>query len=1774
MNNNRQLLYESEESLIYLEEKEGKKTIRKILRSDAPEPDLVVRFNNEYEFTKDLQIPGIRKALALQKDHDHLAIVFEYIDGITLDEAFIGKDRPLTEILNAFIQIADTLGKLHLKGIIHKDINGRNILWIEKEKQPLIIDFGISNRLDLVSNNLGNPDKIKGTLTHMSPEQTGRVNRKIDSRSDLYSLGVTMYQILTGKLPFESNDSLELVHFHIAKSVPLAHLENKKVPPVISAIIAKLMAKNAEDRYQSAFGLKHDLVQCVEQLAKSEKIKEFKIGMQDFSGKFQIPQKLYGRDEEVKTLLKAFERVGKGSTELFLVAGYSGVGKSVLISELYKPITEHRGYFVGGKFDQYQRNIPYYAIIHAFTEFCQLILTEKKESLDQWRKIISESVGENGRVLTDLIPELENVIGTQPEIVKLESQEALNRFNIVFQNFIKTISKPEHPFVLFIDDLQWADVGSLNLIKSLVTDTRNPYLLVIGAYRSNEVNAGHPLLAMIDDAAKDKAVINTIELKPLLEEHLFQIIKESLLVDDDAAHQLTQIVFSKTLGNAFFTIEFLKSLNQLGLVRYNFDQRKWEVNFEAIKKKGITNNVVELLVSKIKVLPAATQNVLKLASCIGGLFDLRILSVINNKTIKETLAQLWIAVEEGLLVPVGEKYQYVDFIEDNSDYKIEMEFPHDRIQQAAYSLMNEGDHAQIHLEIGRLLLKHRDADDETIFDIVNHCNEGVKLIKSEKEKSQLAKLNLKAALQARDSSAYGSALNYVLVSKELAGDEVWKKDYPFALKLNKAAAEIEYLNGNFETSENLIHVCLEKANTPAEKSDIYFMLMQNQSNRTKYYEAIDSARQGLKLLDFVFPQKDDCPALIPAEMGKVIGYFMEHGVDSVFKKPGMSDQRLLSVMNILDNLSPPTYVTGETNMWILHVLLKVNLTIEHGLSPQGGYSFSELGIIFFIMGNYEFAYPAALMSKRIVEKFRKQSPRHLCRAGHLFTNYNTPWVKHINETFKLNPEYYQISLDSGELIYAGYTGFYPIYNSYFWGKEPLPGLLSRLPDALEFTQKIHHDLAHDSLRALQLVMSNLAGITATASDFDLPEKSGADLLAYCKEVNDGYGITMFHLYKAQAYYLYGNLADALYCLQVVAGLAGVLAGNATSHSTFNMLYSLTLIGLMDKAGEHNADQLKQIDDFQLQLKTWSDQNPSNFEHKYFLVAAEIDRLKGNTLPAIENYRKAIASADKFEFERETALIHHKAGEFWIKQGNTLYAQPHLERSRYLYEKLGYLRIVKLLEEKHQLLLSATSRFSATHEHTGTYQLKSNTDDIAEFDMLSVMKASHALSEEIKLDRLIEKMLRIVIENAGGQRAVLMLQNSGKWKVEADFNIEQNTGMHYESKDLDSVKDLPVSVINYVIRTQAEVLSDQKSINKIFDRDDYFKNRKPSSFLCLPLNYKGETNGILYVEHKTSTDTFNAERLNVLHMLTGQMAVSLENAGLYSKQFELIQAYQRFVPLDFISALGHQSILQVKLGDHIKEDMTVMFCDIRSYSSMSEGMSTEENFNFINAYLKRVGPVIQKNNGFINHYYGDGFIALFKNTPENALHAAMEIIEAIALYNKERIARGNVPIALGFGIHTGPIMMGIIGDDQRNDANVISDAVNTSSRLEGLTKIFGASILMSDKTLERIEHPELFKFRYLGRIKVKGKEDVMAVHEMFSADEAALMEKKEKTLDNFNQGLKDYFEKHFAEAALSLKKVLDENPQDKAARRYLQNAARFMVEGVLNDWDGVEQMTEK
>ncbi len=1771
------LLYEGANSLIYrLPPGEyGSPAILKILKADYPPPERIAQFNNEFELTKDLAAAGIRKALKRDKVDGRHGLVLEYVEAQTLREAFAEGALPLATFLDVAIKIAEALQQIHDAGIVHKDVNPGNILVNIETGAVKVIDFGISSRVELHTHHLGNPARLEGTLAYISPEQTGRMNRVVDYRTDFYSLGVTFYEMLTGELPFLSTDPMDLVHSHIARSPERVHKVREDLPEILGSIVGRLMAKDADDRYQSAFGLKADLEECRRQWKQGQKVVTFALGAKDVAARFQIPQKLYGRQGETAELLEAFDRVACGGMEMVLVRGYSGVGKSALVSEIHKPVTLKRGYFVDGKYDQYKRNIPYSAIGQALGDFCGHLLAESEDTLAGWRKRIQHAVGDNGQLLVDIVPALELVLGEQPPAAKLPPPETLARFLLVFQRFIATISREEHPLVLFLDDLQWADSASLNLIKALLTDEENRHLLLVGAYRDNEVEPGHPLTVTLDESRQEGAAVSFIDLQPLTLDHLSELLRDATHGDD--VRDLAELVEVKTGGNAFFAHQFLKALHEQQLLTFDPAERTWTADVARIRESGMTDNVVELMAGKIRALPPDVQEVLRLASCVGNTFDLRTLGLVCEKGAPPTAAALWQLVGEGLVVPLDDNYKLLPVVDPaGADFNVVLRFLHDRVQQAAYSLIPSDETPATHLRIGRLLLDNAADLQESVFDVVTHLNKGRELITSPDEKVLLAGLNLKAGQKAKESTANQAAVDHAAVALSLLSPEDWGRNSRLAFDAHLLGAEAHYLTGDFARAEELIHECLQRADDPCDKADVYYLLMLRQTMSSQYAEAIESARKALASLDFELPHSD-LSACIAEEMGWLLQHFTAHGLESLYESPDMEARDKLATMKILDNLSAPTYVSGQTELWILHVLLKVRLSIEQGNCPETAYAFSELGLIFCILGPPQHAYPAGELSRRLAEKFKDVSLRHKARSLHLIANYITPWFKPFRDTEGTNTESYQTSLESGELIFAGYTVFHPFYNWFSTGATSLPGLLEKIPGSLAFSRKIRHDLAYNSLRGMELLIANLQGHTADREEFASDGVDEASFLKTCNDDRDFYSIALFHVFKAKVLYVYGALDQALESFRKTIDLTGPLSGHAAALGTRNASHSLILLGLCEDAEPVvRQDHLDEVERNQEQLRAWAANCPENFAHKYLLVEAETARILGKKDEALRLYNESIQSARENEFVHEEALANELAARHWLAEGNSIYARAHLLEARYGYQRWGATRKVEQLDADHPLLLGGAERkgsaLATTVTSTSTTTTGSSTAET--LDVVTVVKAAQALSGEMVLARLLEKMMRIVMESAGAQKAALLLEKDGHWCVEAEGSLDGDHVEVLQSVRLEDSTTLPASVLNYSVRTKREMLCDDPAEEGTFSRDPYLRRTRPKSVLAMPLVHQGGLGGVLYLENDLAAGAFMPSRVELLRLLSSQMAVSIANARLYESVSELSEAYRRFVPHEFLRTLGHESILSVKLGDQIRQEMTVLFSDIRSYTTLSEGMTPEENFNFINAYLKRVGPAIKRNGGFINQYYGDGIMAIFPSRPEDALRGALDALKKLAAYNGDRERKGRQPIHMGVGLHTGKLMLGVIGDEERHDTGVISDAVNTAARVEGLTKMYGASIILSEDCFLGIPDIESYGHRFLGRVQVKGRAKALAVYEFYDGEPAEIVALKQQTKGLLAEALDDYFARRFPEAAVSLKKVLEAFPDDKTARRYLENAARFMVQGVDDDWSGVEKMTEK
>ena len=1482
-------IYESANSFIYrgLRRTDNLPVILKALKEDYPNPEELTRYRQEFEIAKDLNLEGVLKAYAIEKYQNTLVIILEDFGGESLkavmhtEEKWGGRNISLSNFLKLAIQIADSLGHIHAANIIHKDINPANIVWNQETKQIKIIDFGIATVLPRENLMLKNPSLLEGTLAYISPEQTGRMNRALDYRTDLYSLGVTFYELLTGKIPFESDNPLKLVHCHIAKIPTPVQDTNSDVPPIISDIVMKLMSKNVEDRYQSAFGVKADLEKCLENLFNLKNIGglDFELAQNDFSGRFQIPQKLYGRESEIDTLLQAFERVAnppfaKGKSELILIAGYSGVGKTALVHEVHKPMTEKCGCFASGKFDQLGRNIPYSALTQAFNAFCNYRLTDRPEQLKQWREKILSAVGNNGQVLIEVIPKLELVIGPQPAAAEVGPTEAQNRFNLVFQNFFRTISQAEHPLILFIDDLQWADSASLNLLETLITDTESQYFLIIGAYRDNEVDATHPLMMMVKDLQKAVTTVNTIQLQNLSVTDVHRLISETFKSEPVHVQPLTQLVYEKTQGNAFFTHEFLKSLYKEELLIFDIKEQKWQWALSKISAKDMTDNVVELMASQIGQLPTETQAVLKLAACIGNKFNLNTLSLIYQQAQPDTFSHLWKAIEEGLIEPQDENYKQVENLE-KCETNTHFKFQHDRVQQAAYALIPEMEKSVVHLEIGRLLLANAKTEnlEEQIFEMVNQLNGGLALITAETEKVTLARLNLQAGKKAKSGTAYQAAINYLGLGVPLLGECAWDKHCSLTFELHQEQGECEFLLGHFDRSDQLLALAAEKAQSKFDQAEIYVIKIALLAGQGKYHEAVATMIAALNMFDMNVPTLEQTEAQQQATTAEIALYqeqMKDRHIDDLYHLPLMQDEEMKVCSQII-GIAFDSIVIGIPDRLAFYATKMVNMSIKNGLSV-----YTPVGYAFFAailsggFKDYSGTYQFTALALRLNQK-KLINSRAKTKIYNVYGFFNV-LKEPINICAQNFRETYRIALESGDFSYAGYAMV----------EIPRYILPLSIEDGLKATREtIAYAKKENYLPSLLLgqlyegFLKNLQGFTLSRTNFNYGEFTEEIIInAFEKEASL---IAIYKRYKLQSFSIFEYYEQALPLVHERAlWIAAFGAIDLSLRSDYYLHAGITCAALYSTASEKDKlAYLEILDECLTENQLLSNECQINFEHACLILQAEKAKVENRLMEAIHLYDQAIASAKKYDYLCHEALANELAAKFWLAQQKKDFAPLYLKGAHHAYQQWGATAKVKDLEEKYPQFFTESQPIQKI--------VASNTSlsTSTQLDLDSVMKASQTLSGEMVLSGLLEKMMHIVIENAGASSGFLLLPQQEQWMIEAQGQVDSTEIKVLQALPLDQSEAVCASIIHYVARTQDNVVLNNATVEGNFTHEACIIKRQSKSVLCAPLLNQGKLTGILYLENHLTEGAFTSERLEVLNLLSSQIAISIENANLYS-----------------------------------------------------------------------------------------------------------------------------------------------------------------------------------------------------------------------------------------------------------------------------------------------------
>ena len=1460
----------------------GQSVIIKTTKGEYPELKEIAKLRHEYKILKKLDIPGVVKAVGLEKYKNGLALILEDFGGKSLKKQITATKISLEEFLNIAITLATTLRDIHQHKIIHKDLKPSNIIINSETGTIKITDFGISSQLSSENQTISNPNLLEGTLAYISPEQTGRMNRSIDYRTDFYSLGITFYEMLTGTLPFLGEDALELVHSHIAKIPVSPHQYKQEIPQVISNIVMKLLSKTAEERYQTAFGLIADLENCLEQLVENGKINHFTVGEKDVSGQFQIPQKLYGRDLEVARLMDAFEQISQGQTEMVLVSGYSGIGKSSLVHEIHKPVIRQRSFFISGKFDQFQRNIPYVSFIQAFQELIRQLLTETEAQIAIWKEKLLDALGQNGQVIIDVIPEVELIIGKQPPVPELGTTESQNRFNLVFQKFVNVFTQPEHPLVLFLDDLQWADSASLKFIKLLMATTDSQYLLLIGAYRDNEVSQSHPLMLTLQEIQEAKATIENIVIKPLGLATINQLIADTLTCELTQAKALAQLCIQKTNGNPFFLNQLLQSLYTENFFKFNFTIGKWQWSIEEIQAIGITDNVVDLMVNKLKKLTPHTQDILKLAACIGNRFDLQVLALIYEEPLSQTAIALWEALQKGFVLPLNDDYKIpLVFQQEAStaDLQVNYKFLHDRVQQAAYALIPESDKQKTHLKIGQLLLNNTTKQEleEKIFDIVNHLNQGAPLITNKEELLQLAKLNLQAGRKAKDSTAYEPAAQLFSQGIDLLTGNIWQSQYELSFSLYRELSECEYLCGNFEGAETLFDLVLVNAKSNLEKADIQKIRLALYDNKGEFVKNLQIGAETLKNFAINIPTENttDILSLFDQELKIYRQYLENHQIADLLHAPELNNLEVKACLEILMNMTGPAYFTDQ-DLLALTSIKMVNLSIKYGNCDISAHGYAFWGIISGSrLLEYEYGYEFGQLALNLNEKYNNVNLT--CKVFNLFGALISPWRSHLKTSIPLLRNGYQAGVETGD-VYTGYNSNNLIMQRII-ANDNFESIIDESNQHIDFLRKMKNHVLVGMQETDVHFLLNFQGLTK--DKFSLSDNH-FDEFECCQMMQDNKflaGIATYNTLKSQILYFYGDYQNALQQAQesqeTVVFVSGLI--NQAEH---NFYYSLILTAIYLNASQDEQQEYWRIlETNQEIMKIWADNCPENFLHKYLLVEAEIARITERTEKASELYDRSIELARKNDFLQNEALANELAAKFWLAKKKDKFAKLYFNEAYYRYNLWGAKAKAEDLVDNYPQLITKLSTQARTNKIDSISATVSTTTGVGEaLDLATVTKASQAISGEIVLDKLLAKLMKILMENAGAQKGFLILETKGQLLIEASATVNEDRIIVLQSLALDN--HLPTSIINYVARTLETIVIDDASVNNQFVNDIYIQQQQPQSILCVPLIDRGKLSSILYLENNLTTGAFTSDRVDVLIILSSQAAISIENARLY------------------------------------------------------------------------------------------------------------------------------------------------------------------------------------------------------------------------------------------------------------------------------------------------------
>jgi diguanylate cyclase (GGDEF)-like protein len=1622
------LVHESNRSRIYRGTRlaDGGAVMLKTVREDALAPQQRARIEREYRLLRSLDLEGVVAVCALESVGGIPVMVMQDCGCTSLAKLGVAGALALDEWLDLAILVVRCVGQLHGRRIMHKDINPSNIIWNRRSGLVKLIDLGLAAELLREASQPAPAEQIEGTLAYLSPEQTGRMNRAVDYRTDFYSLGVTFYQLLTGRLPFAAGDALEMVHAHIAKAPVPAHQVDPQVPPVLSALVDKLMAKTAEDRYQSAAGIEADLLACRSRLAAGGRIDDFPLGANDFPPRLQVPQKLYGRQAQREALLQAFRRAGQGNGELVLVAGYSGVGKSALVHEIQKPLLQQRGYFTEGKFEQYNRDVPYAALIQAFGGLIRQLLIEDEAAVARHRERVQRAAGANGRVLADVIPELLLLIGPQPPVPALPAAQAQHRFNFEFRRFAEAIASAEHPLAVFLDDLQWADLPSLQLLALLLQPPAVPHLLLIGAYRDNEVGPAHALMLTLQQLHGAGAALQTLQLLPLGKEEIGQLLGDALRCPPDEVAPLARLCLAKTHGNPFFLNQFLATLVEQELLYPDPVRGRWAWKLGAIEQAGFTDNIVQLMVGKLHRLPPQVLHSLQCAACLGHAFDLKTLAAVQAIAPQEAVGRLWEALSEELIVPLDGGYKYVGYASvDNAGYR----FLHDQVHQAAYQSSSESERHAIHLSIARLWEASGGVEaGASLFDLVNHYNHARGLLTDPAERDRVAQLNVQAGRRAKAASAYGPALRYYRSALELLDEAAWQDRYEATLATHLEAAAVAHLSADRDGMQALLDRVSSHARSILDRVQAHAIRIQADIAQDRFADALQLGLRTLDMLGVRFPARAGPPHVV-WELVKTRWALRGRKVESLAGLPPMADARVLAASDILDKIGPAASYVAPVYM-SLALLKCVQLSLRCGISPLSATPYAAFGMVVgSLLGNVPQGVRFGDLALKLQE--RPEAAMNQCRTAWVVHAMIWPWCRPLADTLEPIRQDYLKGTEIGDIEFAANAAMCVALHAFYAGRD-LPEVEQAAASYGEAARMLQRPSVHNLLRVLRQTVLNLQGRAAdpVVLDGEACLRDEVHQMAMAKDA-----LLRQHLAVMQLMlrYLFGDHAGALQS-------AEQLERDRQASVPYFTIAIQCFYDALTRAAHLNRAMpwerlalLRKIVLNARRLRRWARHAPSSFLNKWHLVQAErLRHASRGGMRAMHHYQQAIALALDNGLLLEAALAHELAAGFHLARGHEAVAKGHLREAQRCYFRCGAAAKARNLLDRYPQWLrdQATDWPSGSGSTTLGHSASVQTGQIDALDFATVLKSLQALSEEIVLPRLLKRLLQVVIESAGAQRGVILLRKGEQWWIEAEKSADAADALIFDSLLLDEVNAvdrLPLALVRYVTHTGDGMIVGDAGKDRLLAGDAYVGQRRALSMLAMPIRHRHDLVGLIYLENNALADAFTEGRLEMLKLLAAQAAISIANARLYAEMEERVAARTaelRAMSLrDALTGVGNRKAFD----DRLKEEFTRIR---RNGNSLALLLIDIDHFKRINdtyghpvgdECLRRMGAALlsmdHRPSDFVARYGGEEFAFLLADTGlQGAAAFAERVLDAVRHMVLE-IGAVRHPVTASIGVAT-------------------------------------------------------------------------------------------------------------------------------------------------------------